>query len=171
METDDTLTPINKENFGKSEKTLQYLATFCVCLAAAGAGTVIAWSSPAISELSPPKELNISNEGVMLDLVNNGTNHSTSTRIILTKKEEALIGSFVNLGSLIYAVPSGCIADKFGRKVALYSSGISFIVGWCLIVFANNVPTLLLGRIFGGMGLGLYWQLGQYILAKLPTIV
>ncbi len=51
-------------------------------------------------------------------------------------------------GQLIY----GPIADRFGRKRALYAGAIIYIFGavWC--VFAPTFETLLLGRFVWGMG-------------------
>ncbi|KAL3267990.1 hypothetical protein HHI36_007124 [Cryptolaemus montrouzieri] len=142
-------TPINKVNFGKSDRTYQYLATISVCFAAVGAGTVLAWSSPALTELASSNGLNSNN----VTAIDNSTIQNGST-IVLTKKEEALLGSILNLGALMFAIPVGYIADKFGRKMAIYSSAVTFLLGWLFIVIANNLEILLLGRFFGGMGLG-----------------
>ncbi|XP_045475248.1 sugar transporter ERD6-like 7 [Harmonia axyridis] len=145
MNSDDI--SINTTHFGKSTKTVQYAATISVCFAALSAGTVLAWSSPAISELGIPKSLNSTTEDdIMKNITRNG--------IRLTKKEEALLGSVLNLGALIYAIPTGYIADKWGRKMAIYLSAFSFLLGWFLIVIAKNVTTLLIARFFSGMGLG-----------------
>lgn len=126
-------------DFGKADRTLQYLAVISVSMGTLCAGCSIAWSSPAISQLLPPENPN-------------------STQIkppfTITAQEAAYIGSILNIGGLLVAIPIGTIADKYGRKMAIYLAGLAFLLSWVFIVLATSPMILIIGRFFAGMGLG-----------------
>lgn len=54
-------------------------------------------------------------------------------------------------GSLL----SGPIMDAFGRRGALQVSAIPLAVGWIVMGLAQNVPTIISGRIISGFAVGL----------------
>lgn len=51
-------------------------------------------------------------------------------------------------------IPTGFLCDLIGRKKTLLLLIVPFTVGWALIVFANSVIMLYLGRLFTGMAAG-----------------
>lgn len=64
------------------------------------------------------------------------------------------IGSFLAIGALFGALPSGILAEKIGRKYTSMSLGIPFTISWLLIVFASNATMLCAGRFFAGIATG-----------------
>ncbi|EIE75315.1 hypothetical protein G6F46_003111 [Rhizopus delemar] len=62
--------------------------------------------------------------------------------------------SLLQAGCCVGALLVNFLADPFGRKWTIVLSSIIFIVGSVLQVAAQNLPTMLAGRFFGGMGIG-----------------
>ncbi|KAJ8942446.1 hypothetical protein NQ318_002658 [Aromia moschata] len=117
-----------------------------VSLGAFCAGTVLSWTSPALTH-------------VLVD-DNNGTDVAaaseslTSPGFTIENSEAALIGSTLTVGALISAIPTGYIADKFGRKPAILGLSLPFLLNYLLISFAGNLETVVAARFFAGLGLG-----------------
>ncbi|KAF5269946.1 hypothetical protein FQR65_LT05745 [Abscondita terminalis] len=116
----------------KSTKFPQYLATITVCLGAISTGTVLGWTGNISDTLL---------EGKYNDIPINETDFGW-------------IGSIANLGSMFVCFPIGIICDKIGRKYASLLLTIPFIVGWLLIIFANSVVMMLVGRFVIGVAGG-----------------
>jgi len=74
---------------------------------------------------------------------------SMSTRML------ELVVSSVVLGALFGALISGRTADYFGRRSMLLCAAIAFLVGTCVITFANHISTLIIGRFIVGIAIGL----------------
>ncbi|KAJ3617779.1 hypothetical protein MTP99_006873 [Tenebrio molitor] len=117
------------------QKLKQYLATISVSLGALCAGTCLAWTSPALDQLSI-------------------ANNSTSESFYVSDSEGAAVGGTIAIGALISAIPAGFLADKFGRKKLIFILSLMFLINWLLIIFAQNAITLIIGRVFAGIGTG-----------------
>ena len=65
-----------------------------------------------------------------------------------------VFASAVNSAAVVGALSSGVIADKFGRKPALFISSLAFTSGSFAMAFANSYRNLLLGRYVQGFGIG-----------------
>lgn len=50
---------------------------------------------------------------------------------------------------------TGFLSNKFGRKGTLISSSAPFIVGWVLIIYADNIIYIYVGRLITGICVGL----------------
>lgn len=96
-------------------------------MAAASAGTGLAWTSPVLSQLES----------------GNSTIHATKTEI-------TWIGSFLPIGALFGSMITGILADKIGRKGTAIAIAIPFILSWLLTVFAKNVLMLYIARFLIG---------------------
>ncbi|XP_055307619.1 facilitated trehalose transporter Tret1-like isoform X2 [Sitodiplosis mosellana] len=115
----------------KTTKSQQYLATVIICLGAAAAGTGLAWTSPVLDQLK-----------------------SFNSPIVITKDEGTWIASFLAIGAIIGAVPSGILADKLGRKKTAIIIAVPYIISYLLIVFAQNVMWLYAARLLIGIAIG-----------------
>ncbi|XP_018576207.1 facilitated trehalose transporter Tret1-like isoform X2 [Anoplophora glabripennis] len=129
-----------------TQKFKQYVATISVSLGAFCAGTVLSWTSPGLAHIT-------------IDGTNktNGTfptDEIPAPGFKITKSEEALVGAMLTIGALISAIPTGYLADKFGRKLIILGLSIPFLLNYLLISFAYNVETVVAGRFFAGIGLG-----------------
>ncbi|KAF5269953.1 hypothetical protein FQR65_LT05752 [Abscondita terminalis] len=119
------------------EKIHQYIAAVTVSIAVLSVGTTAGWSGNSIDVLLAGQYNNIP----------------------VTKGFLGWIVSLSNLSGMIFAIPGGIICDKFGRKTALLVLTVPIIIGWLLIVFANSVDFLLIGRFVIGMGTGCIYVL------------
>ncbi|CAH0403613.1 unnamed protein product [Chilo suppressalis] len=68
-------------------------------------------------------------------------------------------------GNLIVPVLMG----KFGRKIANIASIVILGVGWCCILLASNVTTLLIARSLHGVGMGMISTLGPVVVGEYTT--
>ncbi|KAI8637011.1 general substrate transporter [Parasitella parasitica] len=66
-------------------------------------------------------------------------------------------------GDVVSILQAGCcagallinfVADPYGRKWSIVLSSFIFIIGSILQVVAQNLPTMMAGRFFGGFGIG-----------------
>lgn len=82
----------------------------------------------------------------------------------ITKDEDSWIGSLINVGAVVGAVPAGLIADKIGRQKTLIGVAVPHIVAYFTYAFAKNVYLFYIGRFVNGIALGAgYAMLPMYI--------
>lgn len=67
---------------------------------------------------------------------------------------KGLMTAMLELGAFLGAAQSGFSADKFGRRKTLLIGCIWFIVGSILQVSAYEYAQLVIGRLVGGVGVG-----------------
>ncbi|CRL03302.1 CLUMA_CG016406, isoform A [Clunio marinus] len=80
---------------------------------------------------------------------------SNSSSINVTNEESSWIASIAAFGMAPGCLIGGFIMQKYGRKFAQYFLCIPTILGWLSILFAKNVPFLILGRLLTGLATGL----------------
>lgn len=112
-------------------KLPQYLITLAVTTVVFAGGTVIGWSSPALPELMSP-----------------------NSTLVITPHQGSWIGSLLNVGAFVGALPAGSLADLIGRKTTIMIMAIPQLLSWILIYFAQSANMLYVGRLIGGLGLG-----------------
>ncbi len=71
---------------------------------------------------------------------------------------------------LVFALPSGWLADKIGRKVLVAISGILATVGTVILLLSPNMTVITIGGSIVGAGIGMFfttnWALGTDIVPK-----
>merc|ERR1719376_1050214 len=97
-------------------------------------GTCIGWSAPALSHLQ-----------------DNATRHEFP----VTDTDANWIGSLTPAGALFGSLVGGYLADRFGRKGGMYVSALFFSVGYLMLICADHVAYLYLGRFVTGIACGL----------------
>lgn len=63
-----------------------------------------------------------------------------------------LIVGIYAIFQMIFSIPFGAISDKIGRKKTMFIGLIIFIIGCLICANANDIYTMLVGRILQGMG-------------------
>ncbi|XP_058818975.1 facilitated trehalose transporter Tret1-2 homolog isoform X2 [Topomyia yanbarensis] len=120
---------------GESGRKLpQYIAGLAASGGALAAGTFLGWTSPAEIPLTIEKEYGFP----------------------ITSEEFSWIGSMANLGAALMCFPIGIMMKLIGRKWAMLAMVLPLLLGWLLIIFAENVAMLMTGRFFLGVGGGAF---------------
>lgn len=109
-----------------------YLATFASVLGPMSFGFVLGYSSPAIPDLTQ-----ISDPRLRLDDV-----------------QASWFGSIVTLGAAAGGLLGGWMVEKIGRKLSLMFCSLPFVFGFTIIIAAQNVWMLHLGRVLTGVASG-----------------
>uniref|UniRef100_A0A3B5ATW2 Solute carrier family 2, facilitated glucose transporter member 8 n=1 Tax=Stegastes partitus TaxID=144197 RepID=A0A3B5ATW2_9TELE len=109
-----------------------YLATFVSVLGPMSFGFVLGYSSPAIPELS----------------------NSADPRLRLDAVQASWFGSVVTVGAALGGLLGGWMVEKVGRKLSLMFCSLPFVFGFAIIVAAQNVWMLYVGRVLTGVASG-----------------
>lgn len=100
-------------------------------LATLVAGSFMSWTSPALPLLQKPGSVPY-----------------------VTDEEGSWIGSLLNLGAFLGALPAGLIADRIGRKITLCALAVPLTGSWFMIAFGSSVAELFAGRFIAGTAIG-----------------
>jgi len=121
---------------------------FAVCVAALGPlgmGTVLGYSSPALHSLA----------------------NSTRVHVEENSPEASWIGSIINLGALVGGLTGGFLADGLGRRVSSILNCACLAVGWAIIIGAEAIWMLHLGRIITGVAAGAFSMIIPFYIAEI----
>lgn len=66
------------------------------------------------------------------------------------------IASIITLGCAISCLPIGYLMKKFGRKWTMLTLVIPMVIGWALVIWAQNFIMLLIGRFIIGLAGGAF---------------
>lgn len=113
-------------------KLPQYIAALSATLGALAAGSMLGWSSPVGPQINEVYDFPI------------------------TETQADWAFALINLGAAFICFPIGLIMDVIGRKLTMLALVAPFTVGWILIIWANNVPMLMIGRVITGMAGGAF---------------
>lgn len=103
-------------------------------ISAIASGTVLGWTSPIF--------------------IDDGNHKYKYNDIQLDNSEVGWVGSFATLGALLTCFPTGILCDKIGRRMTLLTLTAPFLIGWALIIWANSIIMLYLGRFITGLAVG-----------------
>nr|QHN70675.1 MFS transporter 7 [Limenitis arthemis astyanax] len=150
-----------QEKGGETKRTNQYIAAVAAAIGAVAAGTILAWTSPALPQLEPPKlkdnatktEIDIFNLNVTSNqgLINS---KNQTADFLLDTTESSLVSAILAIGAAISALPVGVIAQRFGRRPTILILAVPFLINWLLTIFANGTGMLIAARFFAGLATG-----------------
>ncbi|XP_056408745.1 solute carrier family 2, facilitated glucose transporter member 8 isoform X1 [Hyla sarda] len=109
-----------------------YLATLGAVLGPLSFGFVLGFSSPAISDLK----------------------NTEDPRLILDQETASWFGSIVTIGAAAGGILGGWLVDRVGRKLSLMLCAFPYVLGFALIISAQNMWMLLGGRVLSGLASG-----------------
>ncbi|XP_026177905.1 solute carrier family 2, facilitated glucose transporter member 8 [Mastacembelus armatus] len=109
-----------------------YLATFASVLGPMSFGFVLGYSSPAIPELT----------------------RIADPRLRLDDVQASWFGSIVTVGAAAGGLLGGWMVEKIGRKLSLMFCSLPFVFGFTVIIAAQNVWMLYVGRVLTGLASG-----------------
>ena len=77
---------------------------------------------------------------------------------------------FVGIFILVMAIPSGWLADRFGKKTLIALAGLSVGVGAAVVILSSGISLMYVGASIVGAGVGLFysanWALGTDLVPK-----
>jgi MFS transporter, SP family, arabinose:H+ symporter len=88
-------------------------------------------------------------------VVISGTLTALKAQFALGAAMEGWLVSSALLGCALGAIVAGSLADRFGRKPVLFSSGLLFVICSIGCALAWNLDILIWSRLIGGVGVGL----------------
>ncbi|XP_055850402.1 facilitated trehalose transporter Tret1-like [Episyrphus balteatus] len=127
-----------------------YLVTFCATLASFSVGVYIGWTSPVVPKLREQTEDSPLDYGI-------------------TTVQEGWIGSLTAVGAFFGALGIGYIAFKFGRKWAILSTSIFYIISYILLIVGNNIWYIYAARTLQGVGGGITHAVVPMYIGEIAT--
>lgn len=109
-----------------------YLATFASVLGPMSFGFVLGYSSPALPELT----------------------RMADPRLQLDAEEASWFGSIVAVGAAVGGLLGGWMVEKIGRKLSLMFCSLPYVFGFTIMIAAQNVWMLYIGRVLTGLASG-----------------
>lgn len=117
-----------------NSKTLpQYIAALAAAGGAFAAGTLLGWTSPAQVRLTSGEY------GFPVD-----------------DNAFSWIGSAMTLGAAFICIPIGFLINLIGRKLTMLLLVLPFTLGWCLLIWAQNVEMMYTARFILGISGGAF---------------
>lgn len=115
-------------------KTLpQYVAALSAAGGAFAAGTLLGWTSPAQTEVT-------------------GGNYGFT----VSADQFSWLGAAVTLGAACVCIPIGFLINLIGRKLSMLLLVCPFLLGWCLLIWAQNVVMMYIARFILGVAGGAF---------------
>ncbi|KAH8372199.1 hypothetical protein KR093_010563 [Drosophila rubida] len=118
----------------KSRTLPQYVAALAAAGGAFAAGTLLGWTSPAESEI-------IDGDAYKFDV---------------SEEQFSWVGAFMTLGAACVCIPIGFLINFIGRKWTMLLLVLPFVVGWALLIWAQNVVMMYIARFILGIAGGAF---------------
>lgn len=112
---------------------------------ALSAGAVFGWSSPAELPLRKHEEFGFP----------------------ISEEQWSWVGSNVTLGAAAVCAIIGTVINYFGRKRTMLAMVVPFLCGWALVIWAQNVAMLLVGRVLLGISGGAFFVMAPMYIGEI----
>lgn len=122
-----------EQYLSKVQNSRLYLATLASVLGPLSFGFVLGYSSPAIPDLTTIED----------------------PRLRLDQDQASWFGSIVTVGAAGGGLLGGWMVQRWGRKLSLMFASVPFVLGFTVIIAAQNVWMLYVGRTLTGLASGI----------------
>lgn len=96
--------------------------------------------------------------------------NQTSPRIEWDEEKKSWIASALTVGALVGGLTGGTFVATVGPKMALILNNVPFIAGWLMIIFSKTFSNILIGRLLGGLAVGLSCVTVPFYLIEISTM-
>lgn len=110
----------------------QYIAALAAAGGAFAAGTLLGWTSPAEADLKDAYDFDVSAE------------------------QFSWVGAFMTLGAACVCIPIGVLINLIGRKWTMLFLVLPFVLGWALLIWAQNIAMMYAARFILGIAGGAF---------------
>lgn len=107
---------------------------------------------------------------VLPHFLGTAVNNNYTTPFTITTDEGSWIGAMLAVGALMAALPSGYIAERFGRKRCIIGFFTPIAIFTSLVCFAENSYMLYLARIFSGMATAQIYVVAPMYIAEISEV-
>ncbi|XP_034108149.1 facilitated trehalose transporter Tret1 isoform X3 [Drosophila nasuta] len=118
----------------KSRTLPQYVAALAAAGGAFAAGTLLGWTSPSEKEIT------------------DGDAYSFD----VNDEQFSWVGAFMTLGAAVVCIPIGFLINFIGRKWTMLLLVLPFVLGWALLIWAQNVVMMYIARFILGIAGGAF---------------
>uniref|UniRef100_A0A0P4W3K3 Major facilitator superfamily (MFS) profile domain-containing protein n=1 Tax=Scylla olivacea TaxID=85551 RepID=A0A0P4W3K3_SCYOL len=90
--------------------------------------------------------------------------------IQITPEQESWVGAVMPLAALAGSLMAGPLVDRFGRRTTMIHLNWPFCLSWALIASSAGVSGVLLGRVLGGICVGLQAVVGSVLMPEMVHV-
>ncbi|XP_073976946.1 facilitated trehalose transporter Tret1-like [Rhodnius prolixus] len=108
----------------------QWIATLSCALCTTSIGAAFVWMTPLMLTLTGPE-----------------------SPVPMTSSDSSWLASIIELGAMFATIPTGLLADRFGRKSVLLFAGPLVLTSWILTLATRSIEVLYIVRICQGFSL------------------
>jgi SP family arabinose:H+ symporter-like MFS transporter len=80
------------------------------------------------------------------------------------------VSGSIPLGAMVGCLIAGFLSDKVGRKLVLFIAGLLFVIGSLSCALAGSVAILIVGRLIGGLGVGMASTLVPLYISEIAPV-
>ncbi|XP_022205102.1 facilitated trehalose transporter Tret1 [Nilaparvata lugens] len=125
-------------------KTNLYIAAFTANIAFSSCGCCLAWTSPTLPPLMAPESW-----------------------LLVSVEQSSWVGSLIAVGGCVGPLMAGRLLDLIGRKSSLLCNMLLLLVAWAVLMAAQHVWMLYLGRLLTGVAVGLIFMAVPLYIAEI----
>lgn len=118
------------------------------------AGTILGWTSPTEDQIVDKSSIT-------------NVTFSPAYDFEVSAEQFSWVGALATLGAAFICIPIGFLANWFGRKWTMIGLVIPFTLGWVLVIWAQNLTMLFIGRFFLGIAGGAFCVTGPMYVGEI----
>ncbi|KAK9498290.1 hypothetical protein O3M35_002958 [Rhynocoris fuscipes] len=94
---------------------------------------------------------------------------SEESPIPMNSDDVSWLTSIIEVGELLVVIPSGILADRWGRKPVILSIGPMSVISWIMIAVSRDIVTLYIVRVLQGIALGIAFTVVPMYVAEISS--